>query len=239
MSSRAIRRAATIAAAVVMATVSAAYAADTATHAHSAAVRAHASSGPTYSVSFSPNHPGSSSALTFTISDAQQPTASTVTLPAGTVLNRKAVGDCSAPPACDPSTQVGTGTASAQYQQYTIPLSFAMFNTSTGVAVIIDVPNGSPKIFTPTWSGNSLAIPYPNGTYKGQPIVTTKISLAFNKIGSGRKAFIRTPSTCPKAGWASTASLQFSATGTTTPLNASAKCSLAKKKKSKKKKKKS
>lgn len=235
MSSRAIRRAAIVAAMVVMATVSAAYAAGTAGHAGAVTPRAHASSAPSYSISFSPNHPGSSSALTFTLSDPQQPTSATVTLPAGTALNLKAERDCTAPPACDPSTQVGTGTASSQYKQYTIPLSFAMFNTSGGVAVIIDVPNGSPKIFTPTWSGNSLTIPYPNGTYKGEPIVTTKISLSFNKIGTGHGAFVRTPAKCPKSGWGSTATLQFSA-GTTTPLKATAKCSVAKKKKKKKKK---
>jgi hypothetical protein len=230
MFSRAIRSAMMVAAVAVMLAVSVADASSTATRAHASA------SGESYSLSFSPNKPAFSSSLTVTLASAQQPTSATVTLPAGTRLNLKSVRTCSAPPACDPSSQVGTGTASVHYQQYTIPLAFSIFNRPGGLAVIIAVPNGTPVVISPTWSGTTLTIPYPNGTYKGIPIQTTKISLTFDQLGSGRNAYLRTPSKCPKGGWTSTATPTFT-TGVGTTVKAAAKCQVAKKKTKKKKKK--
>lgn len=236
MSPRVIRRAAMVAAAVVMATVSAAYASGTGTEAHarSAAYRSHASTSLKYSVSFSPNHPKTSSSLTLSLSAPQQPETASFVLPTGVALNLHSVPVCAAPPKCSPATQVGTGSASVKYKQYTIPLAFGIFNGTGGVTVVIEVTGGTPVIISPTWTGTTLTVPYPNGTYKGEPIVTTSISLTFNQLGKGGNAFVRTPSSCPRSGWKSSADLIFS-TGTTSSLNAAAKCSVAKKKKKKRK----
>lgn len=220
MSSRAILWVATVVATAVMVTVSAS---------------ASGPGGDTYSLSFSPNKPKLSSGFSFTLVTPQQPLSATVALPAGTLLNLGSVPTCAAPPACDPTTQVGTGTASVHYSTFTIPLNLLVFNTKGGVAIVIENPNGTPLVVNPTWSGTSLTIPYPTSTYKGVPILVSKIVLTFNKLGSGRLAYLRTPSTCPKGGWHSTATFTVSA-GVTTPVTAAAKCQVAKKKKKAKKK---
>jgi hypothetical protein len=131
---------------------------------------------------------------------------------------------------CEPNTQIGSGTATVVYNTYTIPLDFAVYNVTGGLAVTIDDPNGPPVLVSPTWSGTTLTIPYPNGMYKGVPIVITQISLTLNQTGSGRNAFLRTPPTCPKSGWSSLATFAFSATGTSDRVTSAAKCVAPKKK---------
>jgi hypothetical protein len=209
----------------------------------SAHARAHASAatgGAPYTFSFKPNKPGASTAMAFKLTSAQQPTSVTVALPAKTLLNLKSVPVCGAPPACGPTTQVGTGTASINYTNaagttYKIPLSFQIFNRTGGLAVVISVPGASPVVILPTWSGTSLTIPYPSGTYQGLPLQITQVALSFSQLGSGKGAFVRTPASCPKAGWPSSATLTFS-TGAVTHLKSTAKCQKPKPKPKHKKK---
>ena len=63
-----------------------------------------------------------------------------------------------------------------------------MFNRNGGLAIVITVPNAAPVVILPTWSGTTLTIPYPNGTYMGLPIQITKVSLSFftARVGQGR-----------------------------------------------------
>jgi hypothetical protein len=129
---------------------------------------------------------------------------------------------------------VGTGIASVTVGTYVIPLNYAVYNRPGGLAIVITVPNGPPVVVLPTWSGSQLTIPLPNGSYKGQPIVITQLALTFNSIGHGGGAFIRTPSTCPKSGWSSVGTLNYS--GVTAQVTAKVKCTAVKKKKKKKKK---
>jgi hypothetical protein len=89
----------------------------------------------------------------------------------------------------------------------------------------------------PTWSGTSLTIPYRDFTYNNLPIQVTKVSMSFFALGSGRGALVRTPATCTKAGWRSTAALTY-LTGAVTNLKATAKCQAPKKAGNKPKKKK-
>ena len=235
MSSRTVRGAAALVAAGLITAVSSAGAGAT-TKAQERADAA--SSGNSFAFSFSPNKPGVSSAMTFSITSPSQPTSITVALPPKTLLNLKSVPVCGAPPTCDPSTQVGTGKASLLYTNasgtsYTIPLNFQMFNRTGGVAVVITVPNAAPVMILPTVSGASLTIPYRAFSYNGLPIQVTKVSMSFFQLGSGKKALVRTPATCTKSGWRSTAALTYT-TGTVN-LKATAKCQVPKKKKSKKK----
>jgi hypothetical protein len=232
MLSRARRRSATITAVGLLASLGLATAAGGAS---AARVPAQTTSGPAYSLSFSPNHPKYSSSLTLNISDsAQQPTSVTVALPAGLTLNSSRIPLCATVPTCEPATQVGSGNATVTYNGYVIPLSFEIFNRSGGLGIVINNPNGTPVTVLPTLSGSTLTIPYPDGMYKGLPIVVDKLSMTFNQTGSGAGAYIRTPSTCPKAGWSSTSTFTF---GSAAPLqvHAAAKCSLVKKAKKKKK----
>jgi hypothetical protein len=234
MSTRAVRGAAAMVAVGLMAALSVTSAGATTRAQRQAA----AGSGNAFSFSFSPNKPGVSTAMTFSISSPQQPTAITVGLPAKTLLNLKSVSICGAPPACDPSTQIGTGKASLKYTNaagttYDIPVNFQMFNRPGGLAAVITVPNAAPVMILPTWSGSSLTIPYRAFSYNGLPIEVTKVSMSFFALGSGKKALVRTPATCPKAGWQSTATLAYT-TGAV-KLKATAKCQAPKKKQPKKK----
>jgi hypothetical protein len=236
MSSRAVRGAAAIVAAALITALAATHAGAT-TRAQGRAVAA--SGGNSFKFSFSPNKPGVSTAMTFSISSTSQPTSITVALPPKTLLNLKSVPICGAPPTCDPSTQVGTGKAALLYTNasgtsYTIPLNFQIFNRAGGVAVVITVPNAAPVMILPTVSGMSLTIPYRDFTYNGLPIQVTKVSMSFFQLGSGKKALVRTPATCTKSGWHSTAALTYT-TGTVN-LKATAKCQVPKKKKKPKQK---
>jgi hypothetical protein len=240
MSTRAIRRGATtIAAAGGLLVLSAAYASASG-RATQANTYAHAASGPSYVVSFSPNKPNEDSDLSITLTDPQQPTSVTFGLPAGSTLNLGAVPICSAAPACEPATQVGSGSATVVVNGYTISLSFAVFNTAAGgVALVIEDPNGPPVVEKGAWSGTKLTIDYPNGTYNGHQIVVTQLALTFNTAGVGRGNYIRTPAKCTGTGWGSTAGFTFAGAATATPVNALAKCEQPASKKKKKKKKKS
>jgi hypothetical protein len=199
-------------------------------------VSAAAASAP-FSFSFKPNKPGVSTAMTFKLTSATQPKSATVTLPAKTLLNLKAAALCGAPPACGPTTQVGTGGATVKYTNaagttYSIPLTFQVFNRKGGLAVVITVPNAAPVVILPTWSGTTLTIPFPNGTYMGLPIQITQVSLSFSQLGSGKGSLVRTPATCTKAGWPASATLT-SITGTVSHLKSTAKCQVPKKHKQK------
>jgi hypothetical protein len=222
-----------------MLTIAVAYASGAAApQAKRAALVPHAATGPTLSVSFTPNQPGKTSGFSFTAASPTQPASVTVTLPAGTALNLAAVPVCGGPPACDPSTQVGTGQAQLLYNGSAIPVSFTVYNTTGGAAIVITVPNRSPVVILPTWSGSSFTVPYPNTVYKGYPIQIVSLTMTFNTLGSGAKSFIRSPSTCTSAGWSSTATFNFSSAAPAS-VTAAAKCSAtAPKKKPKHKKKK-
>jgi hypothetical protein len=240
MSTRMLRWMAPIAAAGLAAVILVASASAGASTRHARVHASAAAASAPYTFSFKPNKPGVSTAATFTLTSAQQPTSATITLPAKTLLNLKAVPVCGAPPACGPTTQVGTGKATINYTNaagttYKIPLSFQVFNRSGGLAVVITVPNAAPVVILPTWSGTSLTIPYPNGNYNGLPIEITQVSLSFSQLGSGKGALLRTPATCTKAGWSSTASLT-SSTGAVTHLKSTAKCQKPKPKPKPKKK---
>ena len=241
MSYRAIRWGATIAAAMSMLAALVACASSDAA-APSSLARADtisgAPTGETYSLSFSPNVVKDSAGLTLTLTSPQQPLSVTVGLPAGAALNPSALPMCSTPPACEPSTQVGSGTATVGYNQYVIPLIFAIYNRPGGLAIVVSEPNATPVVVLATWAGTTLTIPYPTGTYKGVPIVIEKLGLTFNQTGTGAGAYIRNPPTCPKGGWVSQSTFSFATGATTAQVNAAAKCSVDKKKKKAKKKKK-
>ena len=191
--------------------------------------------GDTYQLSFSPNKPKTSTGLNVTVSTPQMPVSAAITLPAGMGLNLQSVPLCANPPACGPNTQVGTGKATVHYSTYTIPLLLLLFNTQGGLAIVVENPNGNPYLLKPTWSGDTLLITYPSFVYKGYPLLVSKFTLNFNQIGSGSRAFIRTPATCTKQGWSSTTTFTVSA-GVTQPVTTTAKCTVAKKKKRHKKK---
>ncbi len=239
MSSRASRWAATVATAVTMLSIAVAYASAAAVPLNKrAALVPRAITAPALSVSFSPNQPGKTSGFSFTASSPTQPSTVTVTLPAGVALNLASVPVCATPPTCAPDSQVGTGQAQLAYNGSEIPVSFTVYNMTGGAAIVITVPNRSPVVVLPTWSGNALTVPYPNSDYKGYPIQIQQLTITFNTLGTGRNAFIRTPATCTKAGWSSTATFSFVSGAAPASVEASAKCSNPKKKHKKKKKKK-
>lgn len=191
--------------------------------------------GDAYQLSFSPNKPKTSTGMNLTLTTPQMPISAAVTLPAGIALNLQSVPLCAFPPSCGPNTQVGTGTATVHYSHYTIPLLLLVFNTQGGLAIVIENPNGSPYVVNTTWSGDTLEITYPNKVYQGYPILVSKFTLNFNQIGTGSRAYMRTPTTCTKHGWSSTVTFTAS-TGVTQPLTTTAKCTVAKKKKRHRKK---
>jgi hypothetical protein len=237
MPHRALRRAAIVAAAALLPGAAIAFASGAAT---AAKTPAQYSSGETYSLAFTPNVVKDSAGVTLNIASPQQPSTVTVTLPTGARLNANALPVCNAAPACEPNTQVGTGVATVSYtnssgQNYVIPLNFAMYNRTGGLAVVITNPNGTPVVVLPTWSGTTLTIPYPSGQYKGLPIAVLKLAMTFNETGKGSAGYIHNPSTCPRGGWASQSTFVF-ASGVTAQVKASAKCALTAKKKKKKKK---
>ncbi len=210
--------AAMLATAMAILTVSSASAMAGATGAHTSST-----TGPAYSLSFSPNKPAKPSGLTLNLVTPTEPSSAAVAFPAGTSLNLGAVPACGAPPACDPSTQVGSGSAKVTYSTFTIPLSFTVFNRAGGLAVVISNPNGTPYIILPTWSGTKLVIPYTNAYYKGVPIQVAQIQMSFfSQVGSGSHAYLRTPASCPKTGWRSSAAFTFPAGDTV--VNSVAKC---------------
>jgi hypothetical protein len=234
MSTRAMRRGATtIAAAGAVLALSVALAQASASGRGVAAVLLHHSSGgPGYKLSFSPPQPKSKSNLTFSLTDAQQPSSVTLGLPAGVVLNTHALPTCSKSPNCEPSTQVGSGSASVVVNGNAIPLTLLLYNTVGGLSLVIQNPNASPIVKSATWSGSQLTIPYPNAYYtqgncaskpNGCQILVTELSLTFNTAGVGSGNFLRTPSKCTSAGWSSRAAFTF-VSGTSSSVTSVTKC---------------
>lgn len=234
MSTRAMRRGATtIAAAGVLLALSVAFAQASASgRGVAAALLHHSSGGLAYKLSFSPSKPNTKSDLTFTLTDSQQPSSVVLALPAGVAVNPHALPTCSSSPNCEPSTQVGSGSASVVVNGYAIPLNLTVYNTPGGLSLVIENPNGSPIVKSATWSGTQLTIPYPDAYYtqgncaskaNGCPIVVTELSLTFNTAGVGSGNYLRTPAKCTKAGWSSRAAVAF-VSGSSTNVTAVTKC---------------
>jgi hypothetical protein len=159
-----------------------------------------ASSAQTYSQKFTVKRPGRPSGVTFQAAGPVQADSVTLTFPAGTKINTAALKRCTNPSSCPIASRIGSGTATASVAGTALPaLSVAAYNRATGMVLVVSDPLG-PVVLKPSLTGRTLNVALPALSVGGQPITITSLRLTVSKIGSGGKAYITTPKTCPASG---------------------------------------
>jgi hypothetical protein len=171
-----------------------------------------------------------------------------VTFPAGSKLDYRAAPVCktldeSAENPCPRNTIVGKGTADARLPNPgTAPIvsDVTAYNRKNGLFLYV-VPRQAgqaPVVLRPTIDGRTLktkldplcvASTNQNGQCvqnDGSPgfeVTLTRFDLTTKPRKRGRRAFVRTPKTCPRAGWKFTGFFRYS-DGSTTTLNSIQRC---------------
>ena len=152
----------------------------------------------TYSQKFTTTHPGQVSGMSFRAGGSPQAKSVTLTFPAGTVINTKAVARCTGASSCPAASKVGAGTATVRVAGAAAGLAATAYNRAGGMVIIIPAPIGS-VVLRPTLSGRKLSITIPSLKVAGSAVTLVSLKLDINAIGSGTKAYLRTPASCPKA----------------------------------------
>jgi hypothetical protein len=161
-------------------------------------------------------------------------TSVTLTLPAGTKINKNAVTICpgdsasvsdtpgGAEKACPASSQLGTGLAEVMLGDNETTFDITIWNQQTGPLIELSV-NGEPAFTSPGQvSGNKIT--WPLRLAEQVQAKTKSFGLEFVKRGTAKKPYLRTPSTCPKSKrWKGALSATVSGGGTI-KLPAGARC---------------
>jgi hypothetical protein len=133
----------------------------------------------------------------------------TLTFPSGTKINGGALAKCTNPPACPAKSRLGTGAATVILASgVKLALTdIGIYNRSGGMVIVINtgVPGLPPVVLKPGLSGLKLTLSLPHLAFPvpgGGSIsaVLASLSIASNKIGTGKKAYLTTPSSCAKGG---------------------------------------
>lgn len=185
----------------------------------------------TYSQRFTVKHPGKSSGMTFSAtardSAGGTPTAAkTVTLmfPTGTKIDTGVVPRCVKPTACPAKTKIGSGQATAVFSTLANKLAVTAYNRAGGMVLSITNPLGAPVILKPTIVGRKLTLTIPSLSFNGTPIIVSALSLNISKLGTTKKPYVKTPTSCPKSGaWKFSARFVY-VDGTTTTLSSASSC---------------
>ena len=135
-------------------------------------------------------------------------TSITLVLPPGTKLNGNAVTLCpgdsasvsntegGAKEACPEDSQVGAGIAEVFLGDNKTELDITAWNQQTGPLLELSI-NGQPAFTTPGQvKGNKIT--WPLGLAEQLQAKTVSFGLGFDKLGTPKKPYLRTPSSCPK-----------------------------------------
>lgn len=153
-----------------------------------------------YTQKFTTNHPGQASGMTFQAGGSPQAKSVTLTFPAGTVINTKAVAACGkTAKTCSVASKVGSGTAVVRLGTTSLATNVTAYNRVGGMTIIVTSPVKPDVVLRPTLTKGVLQIPIPSLVIAGSKITLTSLTLKVNKIGSGSRAYLRTPPTCPKS----------------------------------------
>jgi hypothetical protein len=183
----------------------------------SCAVAAAAGDG-TASIAFSTKKAHTASALTVGATfapgaDGQQRilTSITLVLPPGTRVDGKAVPVCpgdsdsvsqdpdGAKHACPAESQVGAGTAHVLLGDADTTFDATAWNMATGPMLELTV-NGTPAYLVDSQvKGNKIT--FPLSLAEQINARTVSFELTFGKLGTAKKPYVRTPSSCPKGKW--------------------------------------
>jgi hypothetical protein len=129
-----------------------------------------------------------------------------VTLPAGTLLDLKAVPKCQASDAeieekgpaaaCPANTRLGTGKGSADLGG--TPTTFDLIAVNDRTGVLVDLQLGGKTAFIVTTKVSGRKIDFSLALAPSLNAKLTGFSMSFSKLGTARKPLVRTPATCPK-----------------------------------------
>lgn len=139
----------------------------------------------------------------------------TLTFPSGTKINSGALAKCTNASACSPKSKVGSGKATAIVGTAHLPLAAIAYNRSGGMVLVIGNPldPAKPFVLQPRFVGSNpikLILDLPAIKAGQFTAVISELSVVVNKIGTGKKAYVKTPSSCPKGGaWKFTGKFEF------------------------------
>lgn len=159
-----------------------------------------ASNGQSYSQKFTVKRLGKPSGMTFQAAGQVQASSVTLTFPRGTKINTSILTKCTSATSCPASSRIGSGTATVSVAGATLPLPVAAYNRAGGMVLVVTNPLGAPVVLQPSLSGRKLQVTLPALSVGGVPITVTGLELTVTKIRSGHKAYITTPSRCPRSG---------------------------------------
>jgi hypothetical protein len=169
-----------------------------------------------YTQKFTVKKPGQSTGMSFR---ANQPGAQavsakkvTLTFPAGTKINTGALAKCTNPSSCPAKSKLGTGTATVILGTAQLPLGATAYNRAGGIALVVMDPTNptQPIVLKPVLVGNKLILNIPTLTKGPFTLILADLSVTVQKIGSGSKAYMRTPATCAKGGtWTFTGQFDY------------------------------
>lgn len=185
---------------------------------------AFAASQQTYSQKFTVKHPGQSAGMSFSAAGSTQAKTVTLTFPPGTKINTGALPKCFNTSACPAKSKIGSGQATVMLAMSPIRLPVTAYNRAHGMALAIKSSLGAPVVLAPTLSQGKLTITIPSLQVGDAPLVLTDLKLTISKIGTGSKAYVKTPPSCPKQGaWTFTGMFGY-ADGTATTLTSQSAC---------------
>jgi hypothetical protein len=208
----------------------------------------------TYEQSYTTNKTGKSAGTHFkttSIDSANttgnnQPAAArevNITFPKGTKINQKAAPFCknldeSADQPCPKNTKIGSGSAEVRLKfngTAPIPASVTAYNRKGGLFlyVVPSVQGQAPVVLKPVFKKLTLVTKIAplcvlNDCATNGEAVLTSFELNTNaipkKAKKGKKTYITTPKTCPKAGWQFIGTFKYDAPTPTKKLSSLQKC---------------
>lgn len=166
----------------------------------------------TFKLSFSPSKAGSSTAVTESgkFDGTRIVDRLTTVLPAGTKVVTSAAPRCSRTAAqldastsgngglCAANTKVGTGTGTATINGTVAKFTLDFFNQAKGMYV--DLKVGGAVAYTSTYSVSGNRLTFDLGLAPKIKAKITAFAIKIAKKGTGGKAYVRTPKTCPSSG---------------------------------------
>ena len=135
----------------------------------------------------------------------------TITFPAGTTFDRKAVVQCTATDeqitaaengvssACPAESKIGTGKGTAYLGDGPDPITFdlAVYNADQGGPILDIQLNGKTAFYSAlNIAGRKMTIPLSQSPSLNARITGFELSIA--RAGTAKKPFLRTPATCPR-----------------------------------------
>jgi hypothetical protein len=172
----------------------------------------------------------------------QQPSAARevdIIFPKGSAIDQTTVAFCqnldeSANNPCPKNTQIGTGTAEVRLKfpgGAPIPAKVTAYNRKKGLwlYVVPQVTGQAPVVLKPEFHGLTLVTKIAplcvvNDCATNGEAVLTKFTLNTKAFKKGKKTFIKSPTTCPKAGWIFKATFKYDSPTPPANLSSIQKC---------------